>query len=165
MKTIQASPRFLMACAVLAVALSPCVAQASTIISPTGATASSEFSPTYDIGNTIDHSGLFINFVSGVTDFDTYLALNPQHTLVADNNEWFSSEGVTSATITYNLGSAIAVDRLALWNEEFSGFGTARVSTSLDNVTYSFLTTIPVDSPGGQNYGAQVFGLGALTTQ
>lgn len=165
MNKIQASPGFLMACAVLALALSPSAAQASPIISPTAATASSTFGALYSINNTINHSGLSINFVSGVTDFDAYLALNPIHTLIADN-EWFSAEGVTSATITYDLGSVRTVDRLALWNEEFSGFGTSRVSTSLDNVGYSFLMNInPVDSPSQQDYGAQVFGLGALTTR
>jgi len=163
---IPSGPGILTACAVLALVLSPSAAQAGPIISPTGATASSTFNATYSIINTINHAGLLTNFVSGVTDFDAYLALTPQHTFLADNNEWFSANGETSATVTYDLGSAIAIDRLALWNEEFSGFGTARVSTSLDNTAYSFLMSInPVDSPSDLNYGAQVFALGALTTR
>lgn len=147
-------------------ALLPTAAYATPITSPTSATASSTFSPTYSINNTINHSGLSIPFVNGVTDFDAYLALNPTHTLVADFNEWFTAEGVTSATVTYDLGSALTIDRLALWNEEFSGFGTARISTSLDNSVYTFLTSIsPLDSPGGSDYGAQVFAFGPVSAE
>src|SRR5882762_3494937 len=87
-------------------------AQASVITSPTGATASSTFIVEgfdFDIGNTIDHSGLSANFISGVTDFDAYLAGSPIHAEVADLNEWFSAEGVTQASIIYDLGSAQTV--------------------------------------------------------
>jgi hypothetical protein len=134
-------------------------AQASVITSPTGATASSEFSADYDIGNTIDQSGLNVTFISGVTDFDAYLAGHPMHTPVAINNEWFTALDVTRATVTYDLGSSKLVDRLALWNEEFSGFGTGRISYSLDGQSFLSLTTIsPIDSPADLAYGAQVFG-------
>lgn len=142
-------------------------AQASVITSPTGATASSTFvfsGLDFDIGNTIDHSGLSTNFISGVSDFDAYLAGNPMHTSLADHNEWFSQLGVTQASIIYDLGSVKTVDRLALWNEEFSGFGTGRIAYSLDGQTFLSLISIsPVDSPfdgspSDQPYGAQVFG-------
>jgi len=149
-----------------AIAMVGAPASAAVIISPVAATASSTYSATYDIGNTIDRSGLFTPFVSGVTDFDAYVATNPIHTLVAENNEWFSAEGVTSAQVTYDLGSVIGIDRLALWNEEFSGFGTGRVSVSNDGITFASLTSIsPVDSPFVTDYGVQVFGLGALSTR
>jgi hypothetical protein len=50
------------------------------------------------------------------------------------------------------------VDRLALWNEEFSGFGTGRISYSLDGNTFLSLTSIsPIDSPADDPYGVQVF--------
>jgi len=142
-------------------------AQASVITSPTGATASSTFvfsGLDFDIGNTIDHSGLSTNFISGVSDFDAYLAGNPMHTSLADHNEWFSQLGVPQASIIYDLGSVKTVDRLALWNEEFSGFGTGRIAYSLDGQTFLSLISIsPVDSPfdgspSDQPYGAQVFG-------
>ena len=86
------------------------------------------------------------------------------HTSVADHNEWFSQLGVTQASIIYDLGSVKTVDRLALWNEEFSGFGTGRIDYSLDGQTFLSLISIsPVDSPfdgspSDQPYGAQVFG-------
>jgi len=141
-------------------------AQASVITSPTGATASSEFSADYDIGNTIDQSGLNVTFISGVSDFDAYLAGHPMHTPIAFNNEWFTALNVTQATVTYDLGSAKLVDRLALWNEEFSGFGTGRISYSLDGLTFLSLITIsPIDSPANLAYGAQVFGWEAVSAR
>lgn len=136
-------------------------AHAGLITSAASATASSEFSGTFDIGNTIDQSGLSSTYISGVTDFATYLGTNPTHTLIAANNEWFTANGVTTATVVYDMGSALNLLNLALWNEEFSGFGQAIISSSLDNVTFSALTSInPVDSPSNLDYGAQVFGLG-----
>src|SRR5437867_6102140 len=132
---------------------------ASVITSPTGATASSTFSADYDIGNTIDESCLSISFVSGTTNFDTYLAGNPIHSVVAINNVWFTALDVTQAIVTYDLGKPLTVDRLALWNEAFSGFGTGRISYSLDGHTFLSLISIsPVDNPADQSYGAQVFG-------
>lgn len=137
--------------------------QASIIISPVAATASSEFSADFDIGNTIDQSGLSAGFLSGVTNFDAYLAGNPTHTLAALDNEWFTIEGVTSATVNYDLGDVYLIDRLALWNEEFSGVGLLGISISLDNINYTTVASgiMPVDSsPDGLDYGAQIFDFG-----
>lgn len=147
------------------ITLAGAAAQGAIIVSPIGATASSTF-PGFTIDDTINHNGLPTPFTSGVTDFDTYLATNPLHDFVAQGNEWFSDEGVTSATIVYDLGSILSVDRLALWNEDFSGFGTGNIAISDDNVSFTALTTInPVDTPLNQNYGAQVFGLGDISAR
>lgn len=101
-----------------------------------------------------------------MTNFDAYIASSPTHTLLAAGNEWFSALGVTRATITYDLGSVLTIDRMALWNEEFSGFGTGAIDISSDGTSFSALTTInPTDSPFGQDYGAQVFGLGTISTR
>ena len=116
-------------------------ANAGTILSPTAALASSEFSSDYSINNTIDQSGLSSGFVSGVTDFDTYLATNPTHNLLAFHNEWFTPEGVHSAQVDYNLGAIYNIDRLALWNEEFSGLSAFNILISSDNV--NFISLLP----------------------
>jgi hypothetical protein len=148
------------------VTLGVSTAHAALIVSPSGASASSTFSASFDIGNTIDQSGLSTGFISGVTDFDTYLSGSPTHTSTASGNEWFTAQGVTSATVTYDMGSALALDRLALWNEEFSGFGTGDISISGDGISFTGLGTInPIDSPAGSDYGAQVFNLGDFTAQ
>src|SRR2546426_5307103 len=123
----------------LSLSLAP-AARASIILSPTGGAASSTFSADYDIGNTIDQSGLGVHFISGVTNFDTYLAGHPIHTAVALDNEWFTELGVIKASVFYDLGSVRLVDRLALWNEEVSGVGTGGILYSVDGATYLSLT-------------------------
>jgi hypothetical protein len=145
--------------------LIPVAAQGATILSPISASASSTF-PGFPIGNTINQSGLQSGFVSGVTDFDVYLATNPLHTPLAVG-EWFSAEGVTSATLTFDLGSVYTIDRLAMWNEEFSGIPMFNVLVSTDGTTFtsaaSGLTT--TDIGANQNYPAQVFNLGTQTAR
>ncbi|MCG8544181.1 MAG: VPLPA-CTERM sorting domain-containing protein [Alphaproteobacteria bacterium] len=137
--------------------------RAATIISAVDATASSTFSPSVDIGNTIDQSGLSIGYSSGVTDFDAYIALNPTHTILSANAEWFSATVATSAQVTYDLGSAFTIDRIALWNEEGRGILTTDISTSLDGILFTALTTIlPTDNPSGVDYPADVFGFGPI---
>lgn len=140
-------------------------AHATVILSPTAATASSDSGPAYAIGNTINQSGLSAGFTSGVTDFDTYLAGNPMHSLNADT-EWFGAYGTTSATVTYDLGSAWAIDRLALWNEESSGIGMFDLFVSLDGVAFTQIANdlTPFDNPLA-DYPAEVFGLGLHTAR
>ena len=65
---------------------------AAVIVGPVAGTASSEFSSSFDIGNTFDQSGLSISYTSGVDDFDAYLALGPTHSYVAIDNEWFTPQ-------------------------------------------------------------------------
>ena len=151
--------------------LSTINAQASVIISPVSATASFELSSTYDIGNTIDQSGLSAGFVDGVTNFDAYLADigagNPTHSYTAADNEWFTPVGITSATVNYDLGGVYSIDRLALWNEEFSGIGTLDILVSLDNINFTTVASDlrPVDNPRNVDYGAQIFGFGTQSAR
>lgn len=134
---------------------------AAVIVSAVGATATSEFGAGSEIELTIDQSGLSSNYVSGVTNFDTYLGTNPTHTLVAIGNEWFSAAAASSATVVYDLGASIKMDRFALWHEESSGFTSALMSSSIDGLTFTGLPTIsPVGNPVGSDYGAQVFHFG-----
>lgn len=134
-------------------------ASAATIIGATGATASSTVGASYDIGNTIDQSGLSAGYTSGVTDFDIYIGTNPSHSYVAIDNEWFSAFNVTVATINYDLGSVMSIDRIALWNDEYSGFGIGNILTSIDNVLFTTLAIIiPTNSDAETDYFAQIFG-------
>lgn len=141
-------------------------ASASVIVSATDATASSTFggagSPV-DISHTIDQSGLSVGYSSGVTDFDTYISLAPIHTFVAEQFEWFGDIRSSTAVLTYDLGSVLNIDRLVLWGEESAGFGTADIFSSIDGVTFNFLTTInPLDNPLLSNYTAEVFSLNSI---
>jgi hypothetical protein len=132
-------------------------ASAATVVSAVSATASSTFG-SYNIIDTINQSGLSAGYVSGVTDFDSYVAANPIHSALATGREWFTVYNDSIPNVTYDLGTVRNIDRLMLWNEEYSGFGTGTLSYSTNGVAYTFLQTInPVDSPANQDYGAQIF--------
>ena len=69
---------------------------ASTIVAPVTAVATSQFISSsgnnYSIINTINQSGLSLHYISGQTDFNSYLASKPKHTSNANGNEWFSQD-------------------------------------------------------------------------
>ena len=76
-----------------------------------------------------------------------------------------TAEGEAEAQIIYDLGEVMKIDRLALWNEDWVGFGTGRLSTSADGVNYSGPTWFqPANMFWCQDedhyYGVQVFELG-----
>jgi len=78
--------------------------------------------------NTIDQSGLSATYTSGTTDFDSFvpaIAHNNVSTdlLLCNSNGQNSPNGIVDlgGTITLDLGSALAVDALAMWSTIFSG--------------------------------------------
>lgn len=91
---------------------------AGMIRSAVDATASSEISSLFDIGNTIDQSGLSSTYNSGFDDFDAYLASGPAHSILSVGFEWFSVQNIQSATTIFDLGSMYQIDAVALWVEE-----------------------------------------------
>jgi hypothetical protein len=111
------------------------------------------------LADTYNQNGLATKFVSGVTDFDSYLSLNPTHTYAYAGNEWFSNFGTQSATVTYDLGSVRSIDRLALWNEDASGIGRLNLAYSTDNITFSSLAAglTPFNNALNSAYPADVF--------
>jgi hypothetical protein len=148
---------------------SACHLAAGPIISATSAVINSGGPGSGSITNTIDQSGLSSGYVSGVTDFDTYLASNPTHTVTFSGYEWFSQYGTSSAIVTYDLGSLKTIDALALWNEESSGIGLLNLLSSSDNITFTAFASglTPFDNPLGNNvsYPAEVFSFSAVTTR
>jgi hypothetical protein len=136
----------------------------AVILSPISATASSEFDSAFSINNTINQSGLSSTFNSGVDDFDAYIGTNPTHTAIAPGFEWFTSGGVTSAIVNYDLGAIYSVDKFALWNEESSGIGKFDLFASKDGSSFTSLLTgvSPFDNPLDASFGypAEVFEFG-----
>jgi hypothetical protein len=152
----------------LVLAGSAAQAEAATIISPVSGVIDSGGPGFGSLTETLDQSGLSIGFTSGVTDFDAYLALNPNHTFVFAGNEWFSNSGSTSAQVTYDLGGNFLIDRLALWNEEAAGIGTLNLLYSTDNVTFLPLASglTPTDhSPAVTSYLADLFAFAPTTAR
>ena len=169
MKTSTVLKKFSTAAA--GAALSACIiaapkADAGVIFSPASGVINSGGPGFGTLTETINQAGLLSNFVSGVTDFDTYLATNPLHTLVFSGNEWFSNSGTTSASVTYDLGSLTNIDRLALWNEESSGIGTLDLFHSSDGINFAPLALglKPTDNPYA-DYPADVFSFASVNTR
>lgn len=138
-------------------------AAAQVIIAPVAAVIDSGGPGSGSINDTFNQSGLSAGYTAGVTNFDSYIASNPTHTSAFAGNEWFGNFGTTTAVVTYDLGSAQTIDRLALWNEESSGIGLLSLLGSTDNVTFTALGTYsPVDVPLA-DYPAQVFSFAATS--
>jgi hypothetical protein len=124
----------------------------------------------YSQSDMIDHNGLLAPFVSGVTDFDTYIGTNPQHTVTAFGLEWFSPDGVMSGSLTFDLGALYQVDRVAAWADEYAGFGSTNVFTSPDNIVFTMVgnftpTNHPDTSFGTTSYGADIAALSVTTSR
>lgn len=154
-------------CMIAASALIATPAYAQTIIGAKSAVINSGGPGDGNIADTYNQAGLATTYVSGVTNFNSYIAGNPRHTPTFGGFEWFSSNGTRSASVTYDLGSVIAIDRLALWNEESSGIGLLTLLGSADGISYSNIGQFtPTDHlPSVASYGADVFSFATLSTR
>lgn len=135
----------------------------AAIVSAIGATIDSGGPGFGAIEDTFNQAGLSANYVSGMTDFDSFVAATT-HSLVFSQNEWFSELGSTSAQVTYDLGSVLRIDKMALWNEESSGIGLLDLLVSSDGTNFVSLLAglAPFDNPYA-DYPAEVFGFGATS--
>jgi hypothetical protein len=107
----------------------------------------------------INQNGLNIKYTNG-EDLQGYLNKSPQHTFLTNpNNEYFADPGVTSGSLTFDLGTTLfSVSSLVLWNEESQGIRDFRVSTSANGTTFSVrgLFTAP-DNANDGDYVAQQY--------
>lgn len=78
----------------------------AALISPDGATASSQHSGSYDPGNTIDGSGLPANFTAA-----------DAHADYAANNHWTAASGdLLNAWITWTFTTPQSLSAIVIWN-------------------------------------------------
>ena len=113
---------------------------------------------------TFNQAGLSATYVSGVTDFATFVA-GSTYTTVIPGFEWFSQVG-SRASVTYDLGSLLTIDRMALWNEESAGIDLLDQLISSDDVTFTALLSdlFPTDNPIVA-YSANVFSFAATSSR
>jgi hypothetical protein len=80
--------------------------------------------------------------------------------------EWFSNYGTTTATIVLNMGEAIPITDIALWNEDSIGVATMDVlvctgysggANGVGTGCTDVGTFDPTANPYGENYAAQFF--------
>lgn len=155
-------------CAVLGTVVAPPV-NAGAIVSPVAVSATNSY-PDITFGtpeNLINQGGLLSGFVSGVTDFSTYIASNPQHGSLSAGAEWFTANNASSATLTFNLGSVLSIASVAAWVDEFWGAGDIEVLLSVDDIAYSSVGSFaPTDwDTSVQSYGADVFSFAPTSAQ
>ena len=147
------------------------VIAAGVIRSPVSASANVQPASPGDLQNAINQSCLSIPFTSGSTDFDAYLSQSPTHSVIYAGCEWFSTTGVTSANLIFDMGEVLTIDRLAMWNEESSGIAQFTISYSADGVAYSSVagsftpTNWPLPTSSNERYGANVFPLGVISAR
>lgn len=120
-------------------------ASAGVIVAPTGATVVQGGSQT-SIANTFNQSGLDRNYVSGVTDYDSFF--KPRvYSMPASTNEWFAATAGT-AIVVYDLGLLSTIASLSFWNEDAYGVNRFELLHSRDNQTFTSLGSFaPTDAP------------------
>ena len=156
--------RYLLLLAASSIFTTPVAAQ--TIIGAQSAVINAGGPGSGSIADTYNQNGLSTNYVSGVTNFNAYIAGGPRHTDTFSGFEWFSALGTTTATVTYDLGSVISIDRLALWNEESSGIGLLNLLYSTNGAAFTSLGNFtPTDNPVGSSYLADVFSFGPTSAR
>lgn len=140
-------------------------AQAAVIITPASVKidVGGEAGMFWKAVNLINQSGLNKKYVSGVTDFDAYIASNPLHSATDLNTEWSTPNNPrTSARFTVDFGTEVTIGSLALWDDESSSLDQLVLSAPGLGTVASFMN---VDGPAGVPYGAQVFGFRPITTR
>jgi RHS repeat-associated protein len=130
-----------------------------SIISPIAATIDDGGPGVGNIQDTFNHHGLESDFTSGVTDFDEYIESNPMHSYLYSSNEWFSNSETSGATVTYDLGQVMMIDKLALWNEDACGIGSLTLQGSTDGTDFDTIESglSPTDNPVNADYPPDVF--------
>lgn len=139
-------------------------ASAGVIVSAVGATINVGGPGFGAIANTYNQAGLQSGYVSGVTDYATYLAGNPLHNIPFTTGEWFSNENTRSASVTYDLGALLTLQGMALWNEDASGIGTLALFSSANGIDFSLIGAGLTPTNGTLNvpYGADKFAFAPL---
>lgn len=156
------------------------IAAALAIIVPVGVSADvvvngvaiandfGDYNGTYDIGNTFDQSGLSQTYISGLTDFDSYVTSTTTVATGNDNDAWFGVSGAPlPGNLDFDLGSSQTVTQLAMWsytsNDEnaLDGFevyidDNSAFSSATFAGSFNFINNL---GPNGSPRAAQVFDL------
>ena len=158
----SAQLRIAMRAAAVATAFGAAQATAGVMIDPVSATTN--MGESFPLVHAIDQSGLTANYVSGVTNFDTFVAATTHDS--QPGNDFVAVNGTGS--IVFNLGSVLGIDEASVWNfggrAGFISFGIKDITLewSADNITYKPIGafTLP-QGVTGVNTPAVVLAFGA----
>jgi hypothetical protein len=95
----------------------PAPACAGAIQSPAAVVANTIGTAGGSTGHLIDQSGLSIPFISGATDFETYISLNPTSAVVSASTGWAASAAGLPGYLEFDLGSVVSISAFAMWNQ------------------------------------------------
>jgi len=124
----------------------------------------------FDISNIINKSGLFIPYTNG-QDLNGYLAQNPFHTYVGQNNDWFSGFNAASilpGIVDFNLGSLFSITDFVLWNGDAAGIQNFDLVVSSVSDFSSFTSVgsfVANFNPNGVSYLPQRFSFSPANAQ
>jgi hypothetical protein len=131
-------------------------AHAGTIRSPVAVVGNTLGTAGGSTGHLIDQSGLSVGFISGQTDFETYINLAPTHAVVSASTGWASSANTMPGYLEFDLGSDYSISTFAMWTQNtFLAVNSFTLSSALDAGFTSGVTAL-----GSFN---AVIGLGAQT--
>lgn len=79
-----------------------------------------------------NQNGLLLGsgFVSGTTDYASYIATNPMHQSNNDGGHWFGFNAPSTGVLDFDLGDAYSVRALAFFSNPFRAFNQIEVQTS-----------------------------------
>lgn len=146
-------------------------APAGTILQSRVDSPQGSFGGCYDIANAGNQSGLSAGYVSGSTDFDTFVASTTHASPVSGCDSGFTSTGGLPQQFTMRLNDGDeTIDALAFWSTDNIGSVTqfelyADTDADFSNGGLTSLGIFnAVRSPGAAGHAAQVFSFGAITT-
>lgn len=110
-----------------------------------------------------NHSGLSIDYVSGETESDSYLASGPVHASFTNQAAFVSGNTSGSGTVWFSLDEPITIDKIVIWITGTNSLASFDLYSSEDaNFTdTTFLGSFQVDLTDA----AQVFDIADTETQ
>ena len=150
--------------------LAPTQAAASVVLGAAGVTTDMGTS-TGSVNNLINQSGLSSSYTSGVTDFATYVG-SATHDSSEASNSWASATGTPRGWLTFDFGSTVTLDGLALWNLRTNAPATLRgfnlyidADGDSTNGVGALIGAFAPPSEGLSPVPARAFGFGAISTR
>ena len=121
--------------------------------------------PGHDIDLAYDQSGLSNNYVSGITDLNGYLTLNPTHVSrygVDPKTTFVSNGGTPFGFIDFDLGDSYSLNSFVFWqgwhpNEQVRDFTLFTSETSDFSVATNVGSFIATFNPNTTNGGIAAF--------
>ncbi|MEQ9411830.1 MAG: hypothetical protein RIK87_29210 [Fuerstiella sp.] len=150
-------------------------ANAGFVIQATSVTTNmGEWSNLFPKEAMISQKGLITPYVSGVTDFDSYIASNPQHQQDTSSNfdgtwsRWVSSHNITTGFVDFNLGGSSTIESVVMW--QFGGsignnIQTFNLLVDADGDFSSGATTLLSNQFADISLGREVFEFAATEAQ